>query len=251
MTSNTAAPPPETKTFRLKLDVLEDDGTIEGYGSVFGNRDSYGDVVVKGAFTRSIDRTGGTIPLLWQHDPAQPIGATTEMTEDDHGLRFRGRINLDTQRGREAYSLLRQGAIRGVSIGFNTVQDTVEEGVRKLRELKLWELSVVTFPANDLAQVTAVKAVTDDGTLERVAQWADTEHKAGRVLSAQNLALVEAAISALQALHSAALRPDPEDGDEDAGEMAAGGPAESRQDPPMALLALHTLRDTYKKEALS
>lgn len=158
----------ETKdfTFDVKLEELTDDGQFEGYASVFGNEDMDGDVVEKGAFRKTIRESKGRVPILWQHDPWSPIGESLELEEDEHGLRTRGQIVLDTRLGAEAYALLkRTKAFRGLSIGYQTIRREIENRddgkvVRKLKELKLWEYSLVTFPANTLAVVGNVKTTT-------------------------------------------------------------------------------------------
>lgn len=141
--------------------------TFEGYGSVFGVLDSYADIVAPGAFKRSLKeaKAAGRMPaLLWQHDPSSPIGVYESMAEDATGLYVKGRLS-DTQLGREAYTLLKDGALSGLSIGFTTRKSKVdnESGVRTLTDVQLWETSLVTFPANDAARVTGVKAA--DGAL--------------------------------------------------------------------------------------
>lgn len=141
--------------------------TFEGYGSVFGVLDSYADVVAPGAFKRSLKeaKSAGRMPaLLWQHDPSSPIGVYESMGEDATGLYVKGRLS-DTQLGREAYTLLKDGALSGLSIGFTTRKSKVdnESGVRTLTDVQLWETSLVTFPANDATRVTGVKAA--DGAL--------------------------------------------------------------------------------------
>lgn len=155
----------ETKdfAFELKLEELTDDGQFEGYASVFGNEDSHGDIVEKGAFRKTIRESKGRVPILWQHDSWEPIGESLELEEDDHGLRTRGQIVLDTRRGAEAYALMkRTKGFRGLSIGYQTVKREIEnlddgQVVRRLKEIKLWEYSLVTFPANTLAVVGSVK----------------------------------------------------------------------------------------------
>lgn len=155
----------ETRTAdcRLEIKALSDDGTFEGYGSVFGVEDSYSDIVAKGAFTASLadHRKAGTFPaLLWQHHPHKPVGVYTEMKEDDKGLYVKGKLALDTQGGKEAYALLKMGALSGLSIGFRSLRSELDEetGVRTLTEIDLWEVSLVTFPALDVARVEGVKA---------------------------------------------------------------------------------------------
>lgn len=137
-------------------------GVFEGYGSVFGVIDSYRDVVAPGAFTRTL-REDRKPALLWQHDASCPIGVWLELKEDETGLYVKGQL-AETDDGTDAYKLLKMGALSGLSIGFSTVASSTDEttGVRTLLDVKLWEVSLVTFPANDPARVSAVKA---DGTL--------------------------------------------------------------------------------------
>ena len=150
----------EFKSFRLKRSQVHEDGTFEGYLSTFNNIDSYGDVIRQGAFKKTLSERE-SFPLLWQHDTCEPIGVFDELREDDYGLFVHGVLNQDTQRGREAYALLRQGALDGLSIGFSTVKDSWDGDVRNIQEVRLWEGSLVTFPANDLARVTSVRSRQD------------------------------------------------------------------------------------------
>ena len=148
----------------FQVKALSDDGMIEGYGSVFGVRDSYSDIVAAGAFKASLaaHKAAGTMPaLLWQHRSDEPIGVWTSMVEDQKGLAVVGQLAMDTTRGREAHALLKMRAINGLSIGFYSKEwkyDT-ENDVRTLTEVDLWETSLVTFPANSAARVTAVKSI--------------------------------------------------------------------------------------------
>lgn len=156
----------ETRCYALQIKAAGDDGSVEGYGSVFGVRDNYDDVIAPGAFAASLreHQAGGTMPaMLWQHDPSEPIGVWTAMTEDDKGLRITGRLALDTVRGKEAHALLKMGALNGLSIGFVSRQWVYDRDteVRTLTEIDLWEVSLVTFPANQKARVTQVKAAPD------------------------------------------------------------------------------------------
>ncbi len=137
-------------------------GMITGYGSVFGVKDSYGDVVAPGAFAVSLAdwSTKGRMPaMLWQHDPSEPVGVWTEMVEDSIGLRCTGQLLLSVPKGQEAYEHLKAGTVGGLSIGFQTVERTwnYEEETRTLNKVNLWEVSLVTFPANDMARVNGVK----------------------------------------------------------------------------------------------
>jgi hypothetical protein len=123
---------------------------IEGHASVWGVADRGGDVVERGAFAASLGRlkaSGAAPKFLWQHDPAQPIGVWDELHEDARGLWVRGRILADVARGREAAALVKAGAIDGLSIGYRAVRATKDRaGVRRLVEVDLWEVSLVTFP---------------------------------------------------------------------------------------------------------
>lgn len=146
-------------------------GAFEGYAAVFGNVDAAGDRILPGAFAKSLAacRAEGRFPpMLWQHDPKQPIGLWEDMREDSHGLHVRGRLFTDDiAQAREAYALLKENVVSGLSIGYRTVesQRDAKTGVRLLAELELLEVSVVTFPANDRARVRAVKSTFAAGAL--------------------------------------------------------------------------------------
>lgn len=149
----------------LSIKAMDDEtGEFEGYGSTFGGEpDSYGDVVVKGAFESSLSdhKSRGTMPkMFWQHDPGEVIGKWLDAVEDDHGLLMRGRLNMGVQRGREAHALLKEGDIDGLSIGYRIKRYEVEEdsGIWFLKELDLMETSVVSIGANPNATVNSVKA---------------------------------------------------------------------------------------------
>ena len=157
----------ETRSFAIQIKAAGDDGSIEGYGSVFGVLDNWADVIEQGAFAASLaaHKAAGTMPaMLWQHDADHPIGVWTEMVEDSRGLRVKGQLALDTVKGQEARALLKMGAINGLSIGFISKQWSydVDTDVRSLTEVDLWEVSLVTFPANEKARVTNVKSSPDD-----------------------------------------------------------------------------------------
>lgn len=161
------------------LDVREagENGSFTGHGSVFGVVDSFKETVAPGAFKNSLaaHKEAGTMPaLLWQHRAFEPIGVFTEMREDETGLFVRGQLALETQRGKEAHALLRQGALNGLSVGFAPVKDEKgEDGITKLTEIDLWEVSLVTFPANDHARVSSVKANKEK--LDGASSFADVE----------------------------------------------------------------------------
>lgn len=158
-----------TKNAQFELKELNEDGTFTGYASVFGVVDLGLDVIHKGAFKKTLQERKN-VRMLWQHDQHQPIGVYTKVAEDDHGLMVEGKIALDVQKGKEAYSLLKMGAMDGMSIGYSVVKDEMDNttGIRNIKELKLYEVSLVTFPMNTSSTVTAVKSATDDLDAEQM-----------------------------------------------------------------------------------
>lgn len=173
-------------------DGLEE-GQFEAYASVFGNVDSYGDVVVKGAFEQDLkawEEAGVPIPLLFGHnmeDPDFNIGHIADAKEDDHGLLVKGQLDLESPKAAQVYRLLKGNRINQMSFAYKVLDSGPIEvdGVKavELRSLKLYEISVVPIGANELTEVLAVKA--------------------GRVLSAKNAAVVTNAIKAADELKSA------------------------------------------------
>ena len=161
----------KTKHFDVGFEIkaVNADGTVEGYGSVFGVRDNYDDVIAKGAFVQSLKghKAAGTMPaMLWQHDADKPIGIWTEMVEDEKGLRIKGQLAMETVKGKEAHALLKMGALNGLSIGFMFKEWAYDRDteVRTLTAIDLWEVSLVTFPANEKARVTNVKSADEMAT---------------------------------------------------------------------------------------
>ncbi|WP_458790281.1 HK97 family phage prohead protease [Yoonia sp. MH D7] len=146
----------EMKFCQLDSDLVVTDGSvIEGYASLFGKADQGGDTVEVGAYAASLAKKK-SIKMLWQHDPAQPIGVWDEVREDARGLWVKGRILTDVARGREAAALIGAGAIDGLSIGYRTIKSRKnDKGGRLLSELELWEVSLVTFPMLPDARVGA------------------------------------------------------------------------------------------------
>ncbi|SPJ22432.1 HK97 family phage prohead protease [Palleronia abyssalis] len=147
----------ERKFVALGEVTVSEGHVIEGYASLFGAIDQGNDVVEPGAYGASLKRLtskGGRVKMLWQHDPAQPIGVWDEVREDDRGLFVKGRILMDVARGREAAALVTAGAIDGLSIGYRAVRTQKDgQGRRRLHELELWEVSLVTFPMLPEARV--------------------------------------------------------------------------------------------------
>lgn len=151
----------------LSVKSIDEQGIFEGYGSVFGVEDHYREVVERGAFAKTLAkwRAKGRMPaLLWQHDADKPIGVYEDMAEDEHGLYVRGRLIIDeVPLAREAWALIRAGAIGGLSIGYAVTRAEHDpgRGVLLLKEIDLWETSLVTFPANEAATVTSIKTIRD------------------------------------------------------------------------------------------
>lgn len=137
----------------------EGSGEFEGYGSVFGVVDSYNDIVVKGAFEDSL-KEYGMPKLLLQHSTWMVGGKWLEAREDEKGLWLKGQLNLEVQSAREVYALMKQGAINGLSIGYRTLEEDINRvtGENTIKKVRLYEVSIVTFPANEAATVTGVKS---------------------------------------------------------------------------------------------
>lgn len=150
---------PAAEGFRPRARI-DSDGTIEGYASLFGEIDQARDMVMPGAFARTLAARGvRRIPMLFQHDPAEPVGVWLELREDFRGLFARGKLIPDVARAGELLALLRAGTADGLSIGFKTVKGRTDPKtrVRKLYDVELWEISLVTFPLLSSARVHAVK----------------------------------------------------------------------------------------------
>jgi HK97 family phage prohead protease len=155
-----AALPREVKLIATPLTSLEPDGVFEGYASLFGIADLGKDVVMPGAFAESLAARGTrNIRLLWQHDPAEPVGRWLSIAEDRRGLHVRGKLNLAVSRARDIHALMRDGGVDGLSIGFRVERARAERptGLRRLEKLDLWEISIVTFPMLPGARVDTVK----------------------------------------------------------------------------------------------
>jgi uncharacterized protein len=146
----------KTLDFGLEIKSLDEAGVLEGFASTYGNVDRVGDIVMPGAFTKTLRDTGGKVPILWQHDQREPIGLAN-LSDEAGGLRLKGKLDLDVDIGRRAYSALRKRIVGGLSIGYETARSTMKGGVRQLLEIKLFEVSIVTIPANAEAVVTSVK----------------------------------------------------------------------------------------------
>lgn len=154
----------ELKSLPLEVKEIDDSGIFEGYAAVFGNTDAWNDIILPGAFKATLKdhKSKKTMPaLLWQHDGTCPLGTWESLQEDDHGLHVKGRLlKEDIQLAREAYALLKAGALSGMSIGYYARDYSIDQktDIRTLKKIDLVEASLVTFPANELAQVTGVKS---------------------------------------------------------------------------------------------
>jgi HK97 family phage prohead protease len=166
--------------------ALFPDGAIEGYASLFGEVDQARDMVMPGAFTQTLKQRGlRKIPMLFQHDPSEPVGVWLELKEDFRGLLARGRLIPDVLRARELLSLLKAGAVDGLSIGYRTVRGQIDPKtrVRRLYQVDLWEISIVTFPLLNGARVSAVK---QSPKVSRLREQAECEWRA--MLAGRDLA---------------------------------------------------------------
>lgn len=145
------------KHLRMQIKQLAADGSFDGLLAVYNNVDLGGELIEPGAFTKSIKENGDTVPMLWQHKSDTPIGMLTLIDGPD-GLHVKGQLLMEVPAARTAYLLIKARIVRGLSIGFDTVKDAVDGAVRRLKEIRLWEGSIVTFPMNELAIITSVKA---------------------------------------------------------------------------------------------
>jgi len=161
----------KTKDFALHVKDVSEDGTFEGYGSVFGNVDSYGEKVMPGAFVESLarhKREGTNVLMLWNHDSREPIGVWEDLAEDAKGLWGKGRFLLEIQRAREVHALAKNKAIGGLSIGYREIETEPDGNIRLLKKLELYEISPVTFPANRRARIESVKSERMDEFARRL-----------------------------------------------------------------------------------
>lgn len=195
----------EQETKSEEMDIAfeykaEDDekGMFSGYGSIFGNKDLGNDVVVEGAFAKSIGKKGAkAVKMLYQHRQDEPIGVFDEIIEDRRGLKVKGRLAMGTQRGREVYELMKMGALDGLSIGYRVDPKGAEyddKGKRRyLKSVDLMEISAVTFPMNPRARVQAVK-----GAERTVREWEELLRDAGSLSRNEAKAAASAVAKALE-----------------------------------------------------
>lgn len=136
---------------------LSEEGFFKGYASTFNNIDHHGDIILPGAFQKSLS-SSENIKLLWQHDHKEPIGIINNIKEDEKGLLIEGKLLLDLQKAKEAYSLIKNQVINSLSIGYKIDNYYTKGKTRYLTELTLVEISLVTFPANKNAQIHYIKS---------------------------------------------------------------------------------------------
>lgn len=161
----------ENKSLNLELKELSAEGIFSAYASIFDNVDYENDTVIKGAFTKSIAEK--TPVMLWNHNTAEPIGIWTTVKEDDKGLYVEGKLLInEVARAKEVYSLLKEGAVSGLSIGYSVNDYTYDEkGIRQLKDVTLHEISLVSIPCNDEARIISVKSIDDLTTLKDVEKY--------------------------------------------------------------------------------
>ena len=153
----------EQKRCKLDIKSIDDEGKFSGYASTFGNEDLGGDIVQKGAFTKTLLKGAGEVKMFYQHDSSEIIGKFTRLTEDEKGLHFEGQLYIkDILRAKEARFLMQEGQLGAVSIGYRIESKGFDpDGRRLLKEIDLKEISVVTFPMNEMATIDRVKSVED------------------------------------------------------------------------------------------
>lgn len=137
--------------------ALGETGSFSGYAAVFGNVDLGGDVIERGAFKEMVKNSDGRVVMLWQHNPREPLG-TAKVEQDDKGLYFEGQLVMEDPMARRAHAHMKAKSVTGMSIGYDPLDSEITTaGIRRLKELKLWEISPVTWGMNPLAGIDSVK----------------------------------------------------------------------------------------------
>jgi HK97 family phage prohead protease len=221
------------KDIKLQIKDVTEQGQFEGYAAAFNNEDLGGDIIMPGAFTKTISENP-KVPILWGHNSREVIGVNQSMQEDGKGLKVIGQLAMDVQRAREAHSLMKMGAVKGLSIGYDPIvidySRYEKENVRILKELKLWEYSATPFPMNPEAQVTTVKSwsFVESVVREFLRDTSGLDIFMTEKASGEKAALIEQAIERLSAL------------------LAAKAPAAAKQDE-IAPEILHAASDRILK----
>ncbi len=192
----------EKMTFPFEIKVLKEDGTFEGYAAIFNKPDQRNQIISPGAFIKTLQE-GNTRPLLWWHNPGDPIGLG-DLSTDKKGLKVLGRLTLAVKSAAEKYELMKDKVIKGLSIGFRTILEdwiqTKKGTQRIIKEVRLWEVSPCVFPMHLGAQITNVKSEGLGSDFMENIQGLTMEIKAGRVISAKNMKEIKAALTALSKL---------------------------------------------------
>ena len=227
----------EYKTFDFTVKDFDFEGrTVEGYAAAFGNVDLGQDMIHQGAFAKTLLERGNKVKFLWQHDQHEPLGRPIEMHEDNAGLFIKAIIS-DTARGRDALALLRDEAISGLSIGYDAIPGGTDyskaddgETVRNLRELRLWEFSLVSMPMNEAATVTALKTEGDSEDPPVIKEADELKERKQELVDTLRAALLEAeALLGMELppdIDDETITPDEDSGreDVDADDQEAAGP---------------------------
>ncbi|WP_044333513.1 HK97 family phage prohead protease [Sphingomonas hengshuiensis] len=179
----------ERASFDLELKLAGDGdgatGSVSGYGSVYNVIDRGGDIVMPGAFKESLAawrKKNAHPPMLWQHDAGTPVGVWTDIAEDERGLKVAGQLVLEVPQAAAARALIVAGAVKGLSIGYRTTKDEIDRttGLRRILKADLWEISLVTFPMNELTLITGAKSI-DDRALEHAFRDEGLSHREAKL----------------------------------------------------------------------
>jgi len=139
-----------------EIRAVNEDGSFEGYLTVWGTVDDYNSTFQRGAFKKTIQERGAKVKILYDHEHL--IGSSIELREDDHGVYGCGKLNLSVDKAKEAYEFMKDGTLEGLSFGFRTIKEGFEGGIRQIKEVQLYEFGPVTFPANEQALITGVRS---------------------------------------------------------------------------------------------
>jgi HK97 family phage prohead protease len=188
-----------TKTLDFTVEKSDpDEGTFEGFAAAYGNEDAQGDIIEYGAFAKTVREGSDRVRVYWQHDLTEPIGVPVVMAETPQGLFVKGKVSL-TQRGRDALTLMRDGVVSELSIGAQVVKSHMADGgIRKLTELRLFDISLVSLAANPQAVITAVK--DDHAALPATLPVAKAEPEAEAATDADHTAIAAQAVAELSAV---------------------------------------------------
>lgn len=177
----------------MEIKALNEDGTFSGYAAVFGNVDRDREVIERGAFKEIVKNEDGKVVVLWQHSQRDPIGVA-DVEEDARGLAFEGSLVLEDATARKARAHMIAKSVRGMSIGYDVLKDEIRDGIRYLKELRLWEISPVTFGANPVAGIDQVKTMQ----ITTIREFEDFLRDVGGFSKAQAVAIASGGWKTLQ-----------------------------------------------------